>query len=67
MVTYNDDGAVLKSVSGNVIYAGNSCDSFSKKFGGGKWGYANDGMLITLGDKVVSFPNQKSNIEGCSL
>lgn len=67
VVMYNKDGAVLKNVKGQSIYVGNSCDTFSKQLGGGKWGYANGGMIITLGESVISFPNQRLSIEGCSL
>lgn len=67
VVVYNDDGAVLKNSKGQVIYAGNSCDTFSKEFGGGKWGYANNGIVLTLGNKVLSFPDQKIKIKNCNL
>lgn len=67
VVIYNDDGAILNNSKGERIYIGKSCDTFSKDFGGGKWGYANDGIVITLGDKVISFPNQKMKIKGCEL
>ena len=67
IVTYNENGAILKNVMGQSIYVGNSCDAFSKQLGGGEWGHANSGMMITLGDKVVSFPNQKVSIQDCNL
>ncbi|WP_020559484.1 hypothetical protein [Thiofilum flexile] len=67
LITYNKNGAILKNSSGETIYLGTSCDSFSQQSGAGKWGYANDGMLITLGEKMLSFPNQKLNIQDCNL
>ena len=67
-VTYNKNGAVLKSTKNGVIYIGKDCDAFSKKEGKGTWGVVDSGLLITLKKISVRFLNQKLDLKGpCQL
>lgn len=60
-VTYNENGAVLKSRR-STIYMGKNCDVSSPEYGTGTWSWGSKGFKIDFGGKSISFPKQKINI-----
>ena len=61
-----------KSLSIETLYVGRSCDSFSKKYGKGSWGWDNDGFRVEFKSIKFVFSNQQLDIdkdeeEGCRL
>ena len=65
-LTYNKNGAILKPSEGEKIYIGKDCDSFSKKYGKGTWGWANGGFKVIFKNRNVEFPKQEINIPNIS-
>ena len=80
ILQYNKHGAVLTSVNekhimdnnagGKVtsqklkLYMGKDCDTFSKVYGKGSWGWANGGFSIEFKGKSFGFPRQEVDIPG---
>ena len=58
-VSQNKHGIMLKSPA-LTLYLGKTCDADSSKYGKGKWGWANGGVLVTLKQKTIGFPRQES-------
>lgn len=65
-VRYNKNGAVLKSIGGNVtIYLGKSCDAQSPQFGRGSWGISGNRLHVNTGWKKFNFSASDIRIRGC--
>ena len=61
-IIYNNNGAVLKSSIGKKIYIGKDCDSSSKKYGKGIWGWDEEKFIISFKNKKIKFKKQKTNL-----
>ncbi len=53
----NRHGAVLRNRT-TYIYLGRGCDAVSPRFGRGRWGWANGGVLITFPHRRIGFARQ---------
>ena len=56
-VSYNNNGAILKRRA-ETIYLGIECDVLSKRYGGGRWGQANGGVIVQFRKSEIVFPRQ---------
>jgi hypothetical protein len=53
----NRRGAVLRHRT-TYIYLGRDCGAYARRFGRGRWGWANGGVLITFPRRRIGFARQ---------
>lgn len=54
----NQNGLVMTTAGGQVMYLGKDCDAFHVIYGAGNWQWANGGFIVFVGGRSFGFARQ---------
>lgn len=59
----NEHGLVMTATDGEKLYIGKSCDVTSSRFGKGRWGWSNAGVLFKFETCSIGWPHVEPPVE----
>jgi len=59
----NEHGLVMTATDGEKLYIGKSCDVTSSRFGNGRWGWSNAGVLFRFDTCSIGWPHAEPPVE----